>query len=558
MATTAPLDDEVIDLEPTQTLSLNQDGSIDPLETMVARPVVARGSMSSLSGELDLLRRRRLAASALLLGGMYGLLFFWNLRIVTTEATYVWLLLLVRSLLAFGIATALISPIQLSTRAVRALEGALFGGLILLLMISQYNINLTLMERNDVAGVISFIKNGVIQMVLMMFLYGTFIPNKPGTAAKVIFTMAAVPMLGWAFLTERPDLARATEGLFSVEQKGSNLVYMSIAASMAVFGAMVLNGLRVQLHEARKFGQYRLLRKIGAGGMGEVHLAEHQLLKRPCALKLIRNESGSDPTAVARFAREVQAAAQLAHPNTIQIYDYGHTDDGTFYYVMEFLRGLSLADLITRYGALSAGRTIYLFRQVCSGLAEAHALGLVHRDLKPANVFVAIQGGETDVAKVLDFGLVKLKDDAGGEQLTKDFTVSGTPQFMSPEQVEGSRTLDNRSDIYSLGVMLYHTLTGQPPFDGDTAFAVMMSQARDIAVAPSKIVTNIPADLERVVMKCMEKKAADRYQDVKELRDALEQCASAGEWNGHKADAWWEDKKMFAPQAPEPSEQDVA
>ena len=145
--------------------------------------------------------------------------------------------------------------------------------------------------------------------------------------------------------------------------------------------------------------------------MGEVYLAEHQLLKRPCASKLIKPEAGADPIALARFEREVQSAARLSHPNTIEIYDYGHTDDGTFYYVMEYLRGLSLADLVRRAGPLPPGRVIYLFRQVCAGLAEAHALGLVHRDLKPANVFVAVRGGESDVAKVLDFGLVKLTRD---------------------------------------------------------------------------------------------------------------------------------------------------
>src|SRR5262249_8056155 len=150
-------------------------------------------------------------------------------------------------------------------------------------------------------------------------------------------------------------------------------------------------GLRTELHEAHKFGQYQLIRKLGEGGMGEVHLAEHQLLKRPCALKLIKAAAGSKPTAVARFEREVQSAARLSHPNTIEIYDYGHTEDGTFYYVMEYLRGMSLADLMRVHGPVPAGRLIYLMRQVCAGLAEAHALGLVHRDLKPANIFVAVR-----------------------------------------------------------------------------------------------------------------------------------------------------------------------
>src|SRR5262249_27530109 len=189
-----------------------------------------------------------------------------------------------------------------------------------------------------------------------------------------------------------------------------------------------LNCLRCDLHEARKFGHYQLRQKLGEGGMGEVYLAEHQLLKRPCALKLIKPGTGgaADPIALARFEREVQSAARLAHPNTIAIYDYGHTDDGIFYYVMEYLRGLSLSDLVRACGPLPPGRVIYLFRQVCAGLAEAHALGLIHRDLKPGNMFVAVRGGESDVAKVLDFGLVKLTKDPGAAPVPSDLTVSGT------------------------------------------------------------------------------------------------------------------------------------
>ena len=158
---------------------------------------------------------------------------------------------------------------------------------------------------------------------------------------------------------------------------------------------------------------------------------------------------------LARFEREVQSAARLSHPNTIEIYDYGHTDDGTFYYVMEYLQGMSLHDLVTKFGPLPPGRVIYLFRQVCAGLAEAHTLGLVHRDLKPANVFVAVRGGESDVAKVLDFGLVKLTQDQGAVELTSDQRVSGTPLYMAPEQATGDRSLDARADIYALGGMMY-------------------------------------------------------------------------------------------------------
>ena len=327
-----------------------------------------------------------------------------------------------------------------------------------------------------------------------------------------------------------PDVAPIVAQLGAAEEAGSNILFLVIGTALAIYGSFLVNGLRTELHEARKFGQYQLVRKLGEGGMGEVYLAEHQLLKRPCALKLIKPEAGADPIALARFEREVQSAARLSHPNTIEIYDYGHTDDGTFYYVMEYLQGLSLADLVRRAGPLPPGRVIYLFRQVCAGLAEAHALGLVHRDLKPANVFVAVRGGESDVAKVLDFGLVKLTQDPGAAELTGEMTVSGTPMYMAPEQAVGDRSLDARADIYALGAMMYFALTGRPPFTGETAFAVMMAHARDPVVPPSQVRPGVPADLEQVVLRCLAKKPGDRFPTVKALGEALAACRSAADW----------------------------
>ena len=235
----------------------------------------------------------------------------------------------------------------------------------------------------------------------------------------------------------------------------------------------------------------------------------------------------------------MQSAARLSHPNTIEIFDYGHTDDGTFYYVMEYLKGMSLAELVRQAGPLPPGRVIYLFRQVCAGLAEAHGLGLVHRDLKPANMFVAVRGGESDVAKVLDFGLVKLTQDPGAAALTSDMAVSGTPPFMAPEQAVGDRSLDARADIYALGAMMYFALTGRPPFTGDSAFAVMMAHARDPVVPPSQIRPDVPEDLEGVILRCLAKKPEDRFPTAKALGEALAACACAGTWGANRAEAWW-------------------
>ncbi len=537
-------DVEVIDLEPTTHFDLAEPWA-SRAESSAFAPApeavtaAAAASQASFAGETSSLLRTRLAAVALLLSVAYLVLVIWYMVAWAQHAPTVWFLVLGRFLLPAIIAGLLVSPLAFSVRGLRALEYALFGGLTALVVFSQYSINLSHLQRGDIPAMVAFVKNGVIQMVVLMLLYGTFIPNKPKAVAWAVLAMALAPLFAVAALTEHPDATRIIEHLRSAEQTGTNALFLLIAAGMAIYGSFVLNGLRAELHVARKFGQYQLVRKLGEGGMGEVYLAEHNLLKRPCALKLIKAEAGTDPITLARFEREVQSAARLAHPNSIEIFDYGITGDGTFYYVMEYLQGTSLNDLVEAHGPLPAGRVIYLFRQICAGLAEAHALGLVHRDLKPANVFVAVRGGESDVSKVLDFGLVKLTRDPQAAALTSDMTVSGTPTFMAPEQTVGDRSLDARADLYALGAMMYHALTGKPPFTGENAFAIMMAHARDPVVPPSQLNPSVPADLEQVVLRCLAKKPEDRFPSAKALGEALAACAAAKEWGANRAEAWW-------------------
>src|SRR5262249_45089858 len=192
-----------------------------------------------------------------------------------------------------------------------------------------------------------------------------------------------------------PEVYRFAAPLLTFEVVSENILMLAIGAGVTVYAASVVHDLRVEAFEARQLNQYRLKGRIGAGGMGEVYLAEHQLLKRPCALKLIAPDRAGDPRALTRFEREARVTARLSHPNTVEIYDYGRTDDGQFYYVMELLDGLSLAELVERHGPLPPGRAIFLLRQACGALAEAHAAGLVHRDLKPANIFAARRGNFT-------------------------------------------------------------------------------------------------------------------------------------------------------------------
>ena len=278
------------------------------------------------------------------------------------------------------------------------------------------------------------------QFLVLMILYGVFIPNDPKTTASMVLTMALGPLVVIAVLAaRRPGRRSCPMNWRSISSRSAIRSSLLLSAALAIYSAYVLNHLRRDLHQAKKLGQYQLGEKLGEGGMGEVYLAEHQLLKRPCALKLIKPDVNTNPIALARFEREVQSAAMLSHPNTIEIFDYGHTDDGTFYYVMEYLPGLSVSDLVRQSGPMPPGRVVFLMRQVCGSLAEAHRYGLVHRDLKPANILVAILGGKCDVAKVLDFGLVKLTATPDAPQLTADYTVSGTPQYMSPEQATADR-----------------------------------------------------------------------------------------------------------------------
>ncbi len=262
--------------------------------------------------------------------------------------------------------------------------------------------------------------------------------------------------------------------------------------------------------------------------MGEVHLAEHQLMKRPVAIKLIKPSKAADPVSLARFEREVRATAQLSHWNTIEIFDYGHTDDGTFYYVMEYLPGKSLADLVSQHGPLAPSRVVWLLEQTCEALAEAHSLGLIHRDIKPGNIFAAERGGVFDVAKLLDFGLAKPATSNGDMNLTQEGSITGSPLFMAPEQATGDGTPDARSDIYALGAVGYYLLTSHPPFEADNPVKVLLAHAQQTVKPPSQLQPGIPADLERIILRCLAKNPDDRFPDVNSLATALRESSLHG------------------------------
>jgi serine/threonine protein kinase len=299
--------------------------------------------------------------------------------------------------------------------------------------------------------------------------------------------------------------------------------------------------------KAKQLGQYALDDKIGEGAFGAVYRAHHALMRRPVAVKLLQTEKLTQSSA-ARFEREVQLTSQLTHPNTITLYDYGRTPEGIFYYAMEYLDGLTIDRLVKQYGAQPEGRVISILRQVCGSLAEAHAIGLVHRDIKPANVFLTQRGGVPDFVKVLDFGLVKVRDVQGGAELTMAEATLGTPLYMSPEAVEHSNEVDAGSDLYSLGAVGYFLVTGEAMFDCLTLGEVLMHQVKDLPVRPSeRLGKPVSPDLEELLMRCLAKNPASRPAHARELDDALARCRSATDWTRELADEWW--RKFAATQS---------
>jgi eukaryotic-like serine/threonine-protein kinase len=383
--------------------------------------------------------------------------------------------------------------------------------------------------------------------VLLIFTYGMFIPNTWRRAAVVIGAMALAPLLLLAgMMLAYPQVAEVMTVMGIVQ----HVLVLLIASVASVVGTHLINTLRREVYEAREIGQYRLIEPLGAGAMGEVYLAEHRMLKRPCAIKLIHPERAGDPQVLARFEREVRMTARLSHWNTVEVFDFGRTDDGSFYYVMEYLPGLSLEALLQRHGPLSAERVVHLVRQVCQGLREAHAIGLIHRDIKPGNVFAAQRGGLYDVAKLLDFGLVKPMAENPSARLTQEGGISGTPLFMSPEQARGRSDVDARSDIYSLGAVAYALLTGRPPFDGSNPMDVLVAHIHEDVVPPSQHQPDVPADLEGIILRCLAKRPEHRFQDVDGLEQALSECVAANQWTQSHAARWWREHEQDQPSAP--------
>jgi serine/threonine-protein kinase len=318
-----------------------------------------------------------------------------------------------------------------------------------------------------------------------------------------------------------------------------------IASQLIAIGtSRVIYGLQQEVRDARRLGQYTLTEKLGQGGMGVVYRAKHALLRRPSAIKLLPPDRFGIE-AVARFEREVQLTASLSHPNTIRVFDYGRTPDGIFYYVMEFLEGASLDEIVAQAGPLPPGRVIHILDQVAGALSEAHGIALIHRDIKPANIFLTQQGGVPDVAKVLDFGLVKRVNRTSGEDttvqaLTNDDSFSGTPLYMAPEAITSPENLDARTDLYSLGAVGYFLLTGEEVFGGRNLVEVCSHHLHSIPAPPSQRAGKpIAEDLENLILACLAKSPDQRPPDARSLQSALRACRDARSWTEDDARRWF-------------------
>ncbi len=500
-----------------------------------SRPGVAliEGSTPELAHEtLELLRSRLRMAALVLFFAFATFLVLHYLRIDISEPEHIFLFCfhLLATIVVGGVGIGLCRR-TLPLWWVRASEWLIFGLPAIFFAAMQYSLTLASCRR----GVLDF-PSGL--WLVLIYTYALFIPNTVRRAAVAVGLMSVMPLgLLFGMMWGDPQVRACVP---ADEAVGLVLMF-GVACGGSVLGVGLIGSLRRAVFVARQFGQYKLTRRIGAGGMGEVYLAEHQLLKRPCVVKLIRPDRAGDPRNLARFQREVRATAKLSHWNTVEIFDYGRTADGTFYYVMEFLPGMSLGDIIEQFGPMPPERVIHLLRQACNALAEAHEMGLVHRDIKPGNIFAAKRGGAYDVVKLLDFGLVKPLMEEEPIHLTAEGTITGSPLFMSPEQALGEANPDGRSDIYSLGAVGYYLLTGHPPFEGDAALKVIFAHAHDPVVPPVTLKPEIPADLNAVILRCLEKGPADRFQTAVELEEALAACALADLWTREQATRWWQD-----------------
>ena len=348
----------------------------------------------------------------------------------------------------------------------------------------------------------------------------------------VLVTQSTIPSVAasWAAVSE-PYRDRAVQGALGA----------ALVAGASVIVSWSLFSVRRELRKAQRLGNYVIQRDLGKGGMGEVYVAEHALIRRPTALKVMKSDPARSAELIGRFEREVQLSANLTHPNTITVYDFGRAADAhTFYYAMEYLEGMDLQKLVDRYGPLPPDRACYILVQVCGSLGEAHRAGILHRDVKPSNIFLTERGGLYDFVKVLDFGLAKDLGPEDDASLTRAGQVFGTPLYIAPELARNEGSVAGSADLYSLGCVAYFMLTGSPPFEGSSPYDVVSKHMNEEPRPPSEVASQtIPAALDALILRCLAKKPEDRFEDMAALAEAIEGVAFDPPWSSERARDWW-------------------
>jgi hypothetical protein len=381
----------------------------------------------------------------------------------------------------------------------------------------------------------------ILSLLLIVMTRSILVPSTARRTAIIVALVGVlvvagsyISVLGADLSGLPPMIRRELRPVLTAFRSGS---WWLLTAGLAVTTSHVIYGLRREIHEARRLGQYTLEEKLGEGGMGVVYRASHAMLRRPTAVKLLAPDKAGVET-IARFEREVRLTARLTHPNTITIFDYGRTPEGIFYYAMELLDGASLEDVVAVGGALPPARAIHVGCQIASALVEAHTAGLIHRDIKPANVILCERGGIPDVVKVVDFGLVRELE--AGTELSRAGTVSGTPLYLAPEAIRSPEQVDARTDIYAVGAVIYYLLAGDHVFHGRTTVEIC---AHHLHSEPPPIAERasgpLPDGLGEIVMACLRKDPALRPQTAADLLARLRTCGVTAAWTPEAARAWW-------------------
>ncbi|MCA9627785.1 MAG: serine/threonine protein kinase [Myxococcales bacterium] len=392
----------------------------------------------------------------------------------------------------------------------------------------------------------------VLALTLGFVARSIFVPS-PVRVTATLCAVAGVPLLLVVYYSSIKDptvltALQAAAGAyghapslhkFAVGQVLAIGAWWAGTMALCTLASKVVYGLRHEVQAARKLGQYTLERKLGEGGMGAVYRARHAMLRRPTAVKLLLPDRAGASN-LKRFEREVQLTAELTHPNTITIFDYGRTPDGLLYYAMELLEGANLETIVKRTGPMPPSRVVHVLAQVAGSLAEAHDRHLIHRDVKPANVLLCVRGGRPDVAKVVDFGLVKVldKDDP---QATRSDIVAGTPLFLAPESITHPDQVDARSDLYSLGCVAFFLLTGRQVFEGNTTVEICAHHLHTEPEPPSNFIKGIPEELDAIVMELLRKDQNQRPASAHALLRRLDELKLGREWSFGMAKAWWEE-----------------